>query len=117
MQSIPTVIQISPAFIGRVARHLLHPGFVGTPRDPSHAHTPALQVDEEQYVVSHQTAPTEYLDREEVDPSQDRHVGLNELLPGRILAPFGRWLNDLENFRIDWMLAGLPTGVSRSMEW
>jgi hypothetical protein len=50
-------------------------------------------VDEEQYTIGHQTTPTEYLDREEVDSSQDRHVGLNELFPSRILAPYGRWLN------------------------
>jgi len=40
-------------------------------------------------VVSHQTAPTEYLGREEVDPRQDGRVGLIELLPASIVAPFG----------------------------
>jgi hypothetical protein len=77
MQSITTVIQISPAFIGRITRYLFHPGFVGMPRDPSQAHTPALQVDEEQYVIGHQAAPAEHFDCEEVDSSQDRQVGSN----------------------------------------
>ena len=47
-------------------------------------------MDEEQDVVSHQSAPSEDLDREEVDPGQHGQMRLNEFLPRRVLAPLRR---------------------------
>src|ERR1700730_11013160 len=91
MQCVASLIQISPAFVGCVARHLLHPGLVRGPRHPGEADAPTLQVNEEQHVVGNQTAPGEDLDSEEVDTGQNCHVGSNELLPGRVLAAFRRW--------------------------
>src|SRR5579864_2248307 len=93
MQCVAPAVQMSPAFICRVASHLLHPGLVWMSRDPSHAHTPAFQMNEEQYIIGHQSAPGEHLDGKEVNASQNRHVGLNELPPRRVLAPPGRWLD------------------------
>jgi hypothetical protein len=52
-------------------------------------------VNEEQHIIGHQAPPSEHFDREEVDPSQNRHMGLDELPPGRVLAPFRRRLNGM----------------------
>src|SRR4029077_7151398 len=93
MQCVAPAVQMSPAFVCRIASHLLHPGLVWMSRDPSHAHTPAFQMNEEQYLIGHQSAPSEHLDGKEVNASQNRHVGLNELPPCRVLAPPGRWLD------------------------
>jgi hypothetical protein len=85
--------QVAPAFIRRVAGHLLHPGFVGMSGNPRRADAPTLQLNEEQNTIRHQPSPREHFDREEINPGQNCHVGLNELSPGRVLTPFGRRLN------------------------
>ena len=48
-------------------------------------------MDEEPHVVGGETSPGEHLDREEVGAGQHGHVGGNEILPGGLLAPLGRW--------------------------
>jgi hypothetical protein len=47
-------------------------------------------MNEEQNVVSYQAAPSEDLDREEVDPGQHGQMRLDEFLPRRVLAPLRR---------------------------
>jgi hypothetical protein len=61
------------------------------PCDPRQADAPALQVNKEKDVVGRQPAPREDLHGEEVDSGQHSQVRPNELLPGRVLAPLGRW--------------------------
>ena len=89
MQSISPLFQESPLLAGRVARHLLHPCLIRVPRDPGQTDAAALQMDEEQDVVSYQDAPSEDLYREEVDPGQHGKMRLNEFIPRSVLAPLG----------------------------
>ena len=60
------------------------------PSNPGKDHSAAVQVNEEQNIVGHQTTPGQHLDCEEVYTGQHRHMGLNKLLPGRVLASFRR---------------------------
>src|SRR5215469_2850132 len=90
MQNISPLFQESPLLAGRVARHLLHPCLVRMSRDPGQADAAALQVNEEQDVVGHQAAPSEDLDREEIEAGQHGQMRLNEFLPRRALASFWR---------------------------
>src|SRR5215472_3485368 len=71
MQSVLSLVQESPALPGRVACHLLHPCSIRVARNPGQTDAAAFQMDEEQNVVRHQPAPSEDLDREEVDPGQN----------------------------------------------
>jgi len=84
-----TLIQVAPSFVGLVTGHLLHPSFIRMPRDTRQAHTAALEMDEEQHIIGHQTPLREHFDREEIDAGQNRHMRADELLPGCVLAPFG----------------------------
>ena len=86
MQYVLSLVQESPALPGRVASHLLHPSLVWVARNPGQTDAAALQMDEEQNVVGHQAAPSEDLDREEVDPSQHGQMRVKEFLPRRILT-------------------------------
>src|SRR5215469_2703972 len=87
MQNISPLFQESPLLAGRVARHLQHPCLVRMSRDPGQTDTAVLQVNEEQDVVRHQAAPSEDLDREEIEAGQHGQMRLNEFLPRRVLAP------------------------------
>jgi hypothetical protein len=89
-QYVPPLIEESPALPGRVACHLLHPSLVWVARDSGQTDAAALQMNEEQDVVRHQTAPSEDLDREEVDLGQYNQMRLNEFLPRHVLAAFRR---------------------------
>src|SRR5215469_18693321 len=90
MQHVAPLLQQSPLLPSSVARHLLHPCLVRMSCDAGQADTATFQVNEEQHVVRHQPAPGEYLDSEEIDAGQHRHMGLNEFLPGRGLAALWR---------------------------
>ena len=55
--------------------------------DPSDLYLAALEMDEEQHVVSHQPTQRQHLRREKVGPGQQGQVGTNERRPcGRALA-------------------------------
>jgi hypothetical protein len=95
MQSVPPLVQQSPGLTGCVAGDLFHPCLIGMPRDSCQANTATLQVDQEQDVIRDQPASGEDLDREEINPGQDGHMRLDEFLPRRGLAPFGRRLNPM----------------------
>ena len=56
-------------------------------RDPADVHPAALEMDEKQHVVGHQSAQREHLRGEEVRPDQQRQVDADECRPGcRALA-------------------------------
>jgi len=60
------------------------------PRDTGQAQPAALEVNEEQHIIGHQTPPREHFDSEEIDASQNRHMRADELSPACVLAAFGR---------------------------
>jgi hypothetical protein len=91
VQHVATLIEISPSFVGRVAGHLPHPKFIRMPRDTGQAYPAALEVNEEQPIIGHQTPPCEHFDREEIHAGQNCHMRADELFPGCVLAPFRRW--------------------------
>jgi hypothetical protein len=59
-------------------------------RNTGQAHPAALEVNEEQHLVGHQTPQREHFDREGINAGQNRHMRADELFPGCVLAPFGR---------------------------
>src|SRR5450830_244764 len=87
MQEIATVLKGAASLHGHVPGHLLHPSLVRVNGDPGNVHLAALEVNEKQHVVGHQSAQREDLRREEVGPRQHRQVSQNECRPGgRVLA-------------------------------
>ena len=83
-------------------------------RDPSHADTPAFQVNGEQNIIGHQAPLGEHLDCNEVDSGQDRHMGFNELSPSRVLAPFRRRIDAVRPETIaDRLIGNLVTQVGQ----
>src|ERR1035437_11144243 len=87
MQEIVTVLKGAASLHGHVPGHLLHPSLVRVNGDPGHVHLAALEVNEKQHVVDHQSAQREDLHREKVGPRQYRQVSPNECRPGgRMLA-------------------------------
>ena len=59
--------------------------------DPGEVYSAALEVNDEQYVIGHQTAKRQHLGGEKVGPCQQRQMRPNERRPrGRGLA-FRRW--------------------------
>jgi hypothetical protein len=66
---------------------MLHPRLVRMNGNPCDVHLTALEMDEKQHVVGHQSAQREDLYREKVGPRQYRQVSPNECRPGgRVLA-------------------------------
>src|SRR4051794_18783241 len=72
--------------VNSIPSHLHHPLLGGVLSDTGERHTACLQVQEEEYVISCQSAPGEHFDGEEIDPSQNRHVSANELCPVHLLT-------------------------------
>ena len=57
--------------------------------DAADVHTAALEVNEEQHVVGHQSSKRENLDREEVGCREEGEVGPNEFRPGGRTSALG----------------------------
>src|SRR5215472_9501903 len=83
MKNIATVSKGAPSLHGRVPGHLLHPLLVRMIGDPGDVNPAALEMDEEEHIVGHQSSPREDLHREEVRARQQREVSSNEFCPGR----------------------------------
>jgi hypothetical protein len=78
----------------------------GVNREPSDIHLAALEINEEQEVVGHQSAQRQHLGGEEVGSRQQRHVGPNEGGPrGRALA-FRCWQHTVASQNIANCLIG-----------
>src|SRR3982751_6047952 len=58
--------------VNSIPSHLHHPLLGGVLSDTGERHAACLQVQEEEYVISCQSAPGEHFDGEEIDPSQNR---------------------------------------------
>ena len=87
MQEIATVAKGATSLHGHVPGHLLHPLLVRVNGDPGDVDLAALEMNEKQNIVGHQSAQREDLRREEVGPRQHRQVSPNEWRPGgRVLA-------------------------------
>src|SRR5450830_179240 len=87
MQEIATVLKGAASLHGHVPGHLLHPRLIRVNGDPGDVHLAALEMDEKQHVVGHQSSQREDLHREKVGPRQHRQVSPNECRPGgRVLA-------------------------------
>src|SRR5881227_3907042 len=65
--------------------HLHHPFLRWMLSDSGDCDAARLQVQEEKDVISCQPAPSEHLDGEEVDTSQNGHVSANEVCPVHLL--------------------------------
>ena len=76
-------------------------------RDPSNLNATALQTDEEQHLVSDQSAQSQYLHREKVGTHKDRQVRADEVGPGRTLMPLRRW-NTMPLENVTYCLIGWP---------
>jgi len=77
MQQIATIPQRATIVHGRVPGDLLHPRLIRVNGEPGDIHPAALEMDEEQHVVGHQTAQRQHLGGKEVGPRQQRHMGPN----------------------------------------
>src|SRR5215467_1732282 len=84
---VTTAVQISGLLHGCVPRHLLHPTRVRMARDAAHPYPAAAYLDEEQYVICHQPAPSEHFHSEEVGAGKHVQVRPDELLPRRRATP------------------------------
>src|SRR5260370_28524903 len=84
--------QTQPAlsFQSRIPRHLLHPALFRLIRDACDGHPSGLQMEKEEYIVSHQPTPRQYLYGEEIRSRQHGHVTANELAPGCGVFPLRR---------------------------
>jgi hypothetical protein len=65
--------------IDRIAGHLRHPGFREMSRQATQGHSPGLQMQKEQYVISDQATPGQDFDCEEIRAGQHRHMRLDEI--------------------------------------
>ena len=70
--------------------------------DAGDVYTAALEVDEEQHVVGHQSSKRQNLDREEVGCREEGEVGPNEFRPGGVRLRSGAG-------GIPWRRSTLPT--------
>jgi hypothetical protein len=68
MQHVPAVFQETPGFQGHVPGDLLHPLFIWMWSHPCQADLAALQMDEEQDIVSDQSLQSDNFNGEEVRP-------------------------------------------------
>jgi hypothetical protein len=66
VQHIAAGMKIAPSLLRRAASDLLHPLLVRMPGDVGYVDPSALQVQKEQYIISHQSAPTEHFHREQI---------------------------------------------------
>src|SRR5664280_1651835 len=89
MQEIATVAKGATSLHGHVPGHLLHPLLVRVNGDPGNVHLAALEVNEKQHVVGHQSAQREDLRREEIGTRQHRQVSPNECCPSH--RAFAHW--------------------------
>ena len=81
MQEIATISQRAAIVHGYISGDLLHPRLIGMNGEPGDIHPAALEMDEEQHVVGHQSAQRQHLCGEEVGPCQQRQMGPNERCP------------------------------------
>src|SRR5262245_47538865 len=85
MQHIAATTEITPRLLGRTTSDLFHPVLVRMFCDSCNVN-PAFQVQEEQHVVGHQSAPCEHFYSKEVGSCQDIHVRRQKILPSGDLA-------------------------------
>jgi hypothetical protein len=83
MQKIATVSKGAASVHGRVPCHLLHSLLGRMVGDPDKVNPAALEMDEEEHVIDHQTPPREDFNREEIGAGQHCKVSPNEFCPGR----------------------------------
>jgi hypothetical protein len=72
MQHVTTSTESSGRLIDRVVGHLSHPGLGGVPCDAGESDPPGFQVEEEQDIIRHETAPGQNFDGEEIRAGKDR---------------------------------------------
>jgi hypothetical protein len=82
IQKVTTGTQDAASVHGRIAGDLLHPWLVRMGGDAGDVHTAALEVNDEQDVVGHQSSKRQNLDREEVGCREEGEVGPNEFRSG-----------------------------------
>ena len=78
----------APTFVNRVPRDLGHPFLSGAFRHSCQGHAPALQLQNEEQVIGHQSSPAEHFDSQEIDADENGHMRTNEVRPSRVLAAF-----------------------------
>src|SRR5205823_5269527 len=99
-------------FHRHIARHLFHPFLIRMTCDSGQAYPPALQMNEKQHVVRHQTFYRKHFHREEVGRRQHRHVSTDKVFPTRRLLPLGSRWNILAAENIAHRLIREPVGFS-----
>lgn len=72
MQHVTTSTESSGRLTDRVAGRLSHPGLGGVPCDAGESDPPGFQVEEEQDIIRHETAPGQNFDGEEIRAGKDR---------------------------------------------
>ena len=77
--------------VNRVAGNLRHPLFGWMARNAGQGDTPGLEMQKEQNVVGGQATPSQHFYGEKINPSENRHVRGDELLPSRAPARLRRW--------------------------
>jgi len=90
MESLPrftgyeilAIFEEAPFVHRYISGDLFHPGFIGMWRDPGDFNATALQMDEEEHIVSDQPTQRQYFHCEKVGTRQDRHVRADEVCPG-----------------------------------
>ena len=91
MQEKSTIPQRATIVHGHVSGDLLHPRLFGMNGDWGDVYSAALEIDEEQHVVGHQSAQRQHLGGEEVARRQQGQVSPNERCPRNRALSFRRW--------------------------
>src|SRR5438477_9971708 len=95
-------------FVDRIAGHLNHPRLGRMPGHTSESHPTAFQIQEEEDVISHEAAPCQDLDGEEIRSRQNSHMRRDELFPSSLLAALGRGCDAVA-------LQDVPDGLIRDL--
>src|ERR1019366_6165019 len=92
MQEIATVSKGAASLHGHVPGHLLHPLLVRVNGDPGDVDLAALEMNEKQNIVGHQSAQREDLRGKKTSSRQHRHVSSDECRPsGRVFTLRRGW--------------------------
>jgi hypothetical protein len=83
------VTQAAGYFVDGIAGYLGHPSFGGMPREASERHAPGLQMQKDEHVIGREITPSQELDREEVGPGEDVHMGRDDWKQGFPQCPTG----------------------------
>jgi len=91
VKEIAVASKDATSFHGDVPSHLLHPLLGRVGGDPGDLHLSALEMNEEQHIVGHQSLQDEDLNCEKVSSHEQREVSPNEFCPRGPTIGCGSW--------------------------